>query len=373
MTIGNQQVGSDWSPSYSYRVWNGADDPSHKSSENAYTADGLIQSRWLTELYIKSPFYPYGWVLETNPPSNYYTSGKKSLPADDANVDLKALSKLVDKIRGHSFNLGIAMAESRQTLELLINSGYAVYRLAWAIRKGDIREALRALKGLPGQHRPGLLRKQMEARDFSSAFLSLRYGWGPLLNDIYEALRFLESRQMGRRPLVFRASAKSSSTVNDMVGPGYMPATQSLLVGYKVVLKESVSVARSLGLDNPASVLWEKLPWSFVFDWFIPIGSYLDSWSILGRLEATHVRTVFKRSQAYKLGGPPDTSTKKYIGGGFSSLRWQIVRTPGGSIDVPLPSAKALRDVFSLGHIANAAALFHQMAAGDFSGRRLRG
>ena len=31
-----------------------------------------------------------------------------------------------------------------------------------------------------------------------------------------------------------------------------------------------------LSLDNPAVLAWEALPYSFVVDWFIPIGDYLN-------------------------------------------------------------------------------------------------
>lgn len=32
-----------------------------------------------------------------------------------------------------------------------------------------------------------------------------------------------------------------------------------------------------VGLTNPLSVAWELIPFSFVVDWFLPIGKYLDA------------------------------------------------------------------------------------------------
>jgi hypothetical protein len=33
----------------------------------------------------------------------------------------------------------------------------------------------------------------------------------------------------------------------------------------------------SAGLVNPLSIAWELLPWSFVVDWFIPVGNTLEA------------------------------------------------------------------------------------------------
>jgi len=32
-----------------------------------------------------------------------------------------------------------------------------------------------------------------------------------------------------------------------------------------------------MGLINPAEVAWELTPWSFVVDWFIPVGNFLEA------------------------------------------------------------------------------------------------
>lgn len=37
--------------------------------------------------------------------------------------------------------------------------------------------------------------------------------------------------------------------------------------------------ATTLGLTNPAAIAWELVPFSFVVDWFIPIGNFLNSWT----------------------------------------------------------------------------------------------
>lgn len=49
---------------------------------------------------------------------------------------------------------------------------------------------------------------------------------------------------------------------------------------YNVRCEDSLkAVAANTGISNPALLAWELLPWSFVIDWFIPVGDYLESLS----------------------------------------------------------------------------------------------
>lgn len=41
----------------------------------------------------------------------------------------------------------------------------------------------------------------------------------------------------------------------------------------------NVAWASSLGLLNPAVLAWESVPFSFVIDWFLPVGNFLQSLS----------------------------------------------------------------------------------------------
>jgi hypothetical protein len=45
---------------------------------------------------------------------------------------------------------------------------------------------------------------------------------------------------------------------------------------YLFEMREELGFSRQLGLLDPLSVVWENIPYSFVVDWFIPIGDYLS-------------------------------------------------------------------------------------------------
>lgn len=45
---------------------------------------------------------------------------------------------------------------------------------------------------------------------------------------------------------------------------------------YRMNSEDRARLAQT-GIDNPALLAWELLPYSFVVDWFLPVGNYLES------------------------------------------------------------------------------------------------
>jgi hypothetical protein len=56
--------------------------------------------------------------------------------------------------------------------------------------------------------------------------------------------------------------------------------TESLFVKVVLHYEESGSglqTLQQLGITNPVGLIWELIPYSFIVDWFVPIGDYLSS------------------------------------------------------------------------------------------------
>ena len=58
------------------------------------------------------------------------------------------------------------------------------------------------------------------------------------------------------------------------------------------VSNPNVLLANRLGLLNPISVAWELVPFSFLIDWFVPVGNYLDSFTDFVGLEMSEQYTT---------------------------------------------------------------------------------
>lgn len=124
--------------------------------------------------------------------------------------------------------------------------------------------------------------------DFAArSWLELQYGWTPLLNDVYGAAE-LAAQLLVESPADFVVKATFRDTLNQDSAElqpysgdvADFTSTYSIRHKYIAYLKigdPEVRLHASLGLSNPALVAWEKVPFSFVADWFLPIGAFLDN------------------------------------------------------------------------------------------------
>jgi hypothetical protein len=119
-------------------------------------------------------------------------------------------------------------------------------------------------------------------------------------------------------------------------------------------------MASSTGISNPASVIWEKLPWSFVVDWFLPVGTFLNNLDYASGLEFHRgwISTkLVSSANATIADGKADSSGvhQNYTGGSDSIHGESYEREVLGSFPaVPLPR---LKNPLSLTHVANALSL----------------
>jgi hypothetical protein len=123
----------------------------------------------------------------------------------------------------------------------------------------------------------------------------------------------------------------------------------------------ALAQAASLGLTNPATWVWEKIPWSFVVDWLLPIGAYLDSMdATLGwtfRAGSTTKRVSGSVSQyvtpIIDKGTYSEQAASAAGSYGYKSLGRTVLLT------FPFPSKimNLIKNPLSTGHLANALAL----------------
>lgn len=350
MTTGNITIGSSSLPFYSSKVWSGANDPAHKAW-NPYTMTAFRQEKEPSiridrRTGVTDYPYMYGSTL-------WYPW----TPNFSANDQIQLLADIADKARGHSFNAGVFAAEFNQTLDLVGDRSKRVLDFLRYASRGRFLKAVRALNV------PGLV-KRGKAKSVADFVLEMRYGWLPLLGDIYEGMRFVESKTREPRTLTFKSSKTVVVANNSSTSPSRTPmhVKGKFTRRYIVVMTEQLSTARSLGLLNPAAVLWEKLPWSFVADWFIPIGTYLDVIGVIPHMKSSWRQTDFGRA-----GGFANSSEKlandpyyRYIGGScrYSAVRMvRYAESYPSRETVPLPTLAHLDKAFSLTHIQNLSAL----------------
>jgi hypothetical protein len=195
-------------------------------------------------------------------------------------------------------NLAQDLAQVGQLTNMI---GDSAHRLASSIRhvKGHrFKDAWRVLS-TPSVRSRGLgyrvTPKGSEPQPWKSVaenWLALQYGWKPLLMDIHEALRSLANAQI-YSPNVVRTARGTGKwkthTVTELgttsqwyQKTGYRMVTTytNCTIGMRYSIDSNfVQFLAQTGFTNPINLLWEVLPYSFVVDWFIPIGPYLETLS----------------------------------------------------------------------------------------------
>lgn len=343
--------GASATDSYFEKSWNGADG---KTTENAYS--GTITRVKRT----KSKLVPY-----PGSPATYHcdcSAFGQGILSWSANDELALQGKLIEKIRGHNFNLAVSAAEGREAVSLLVNAAGSLSKSVRNLRKGDVGGALRAL----GRSPSGVVkhRKPLNDKDISSTWLSIQYGWVPLLSDVFESFKAYEALTASARINTIRVRHTVDKKYNSSTSPGNWSCQGNSKYSktLKAVLRENISTARSLGLTNPAAVVWEKIPFSFVADWFIPIGDYVEALDVIPKLNATITRS----SKLSNTGSNPSlTAAGKlmYSDVGFNHYRTDIVSTREANVSlvVPTPNFNSVSDAISGKRMWNALALIHQV------------
>lgn len=220
-----------------------------------------------------------------------------SSPVIPNSLVLKAQSKLADTIKGHNFNLAVNAAQSKQLVEMVVGNLGKLGRAILALKHGNFANAARQLGAQPRTTR-------LKSTDISGRWLELQYGWLPSLSDTYEAAKAYEVLTAKERKTVFHAGAKQDVMVECSTSPGTYSARMKVRQGVHITaeLYEVLPATRSLGLMDPLSVVWEIIPYSFVVDWFVPIGTYLSALAVLPSLTGRFCTT---RSNVYAGMEPP--------------------------------------------------------------------
>ncbi|DAD52477.1 maturation protein [ssRNA phage SRR5467090_3] len=322
------------------------------------------------------PCQPSGiWRLFTGP---YIPSVPSKESIFTSNDDIRIISKLGARINDSDFNPAVFAATVHMSLETIADRAKKLAKSIAYLRKGDVRRSFHAVYG----HYPPKSRKingdrydlpirngrisAPQSRAVAQTVLEIQYGWRPLVNDAYEGAVWLAAKL--KKPMVHRQVQRLQRVgpASDLKPKTWISFTQQqVLVKKQIVAYLSEGFAdSSLNLWNPAEMAWELLPWSFVVDWFIPIGEYLNARGVASKLTGTFVTTTTyqKKFWGSRFYGDParcEEITNILDWGGIPPTWYetQISRSVSNSLIADLPTFKGLKKAASFEHCVNAVAL----------------
>lgn len=306
-----------------------------------------------------------------------------------ANDDIKLLAKLREKLSGSDFNAAVFLAELNPSLRLIGDTAIRLNKMYHHLRRADLAGAARTV--LEGTSRKPLvpykdMNKALKVTSMSLAerLLELRYGWQPLLSDVEGAAEFLAHRLQVPLEKVYKVRRRieksgEAFTYDGLHPPGAPPGPGMPYYGHKtpwtsyqaktisIAISERPDLIPSLGLNDPLPVAWELIPFSFVADWFIPIGEYLYTRGLQGIVKGKYMTSSYTYGAAYNTYGV--RCTNGAIAGfihesghvsAAPAMQWRkgisrVVSTTAPA--VPLPTFKPLAKAATWIHAQNAVAL----------------
>jgi len=245
--------------------------------------------RWETsECALKWDFPLYGLVYESKGQLSSYEQPHQEADAQlDPSLATEVLNKCLSQMLEDDVAFNAFMLQGKQSLRMVAD-------LATGIAHGTDKLMIANFKR-PKSFRKFLANAGDKAiSNFSSKYLEYLYGWKPLADDVENAFQSMIDGYTGPEQKTFRMRVrKSKKTTRDLVVTRPVGAYWTENWSYeqtmirenraKVVLNYQFpsQAGEMLPTMTPFGTAWELAPWSFVVDWFIPVGDWI------GAMEAT--------------------------------------------------------------------------------------
>ncbi|DAD52283.1 maturation protein [ssRNA phage SRR6960799_13] len=289
-------------------------------------------------------------------------------PADPwTGNDTNALiNKLHGKVAGSDFNLASAIgAEGKDTLKFIAETASRISRSITALKRGHVNKAISTLTQDRDLYRrkrgykmdDALVTDQTEiyrnvANEFfngskgrrkndnaidraADSWLNWQLAAAPLLGDVKAAAEQLAQRYGVPQTYRQKASNFKVAIKKPDSSPGAKCVIRQTRTDQSIVYyySEALDVPQLSGILDPEVVLWNALPWSFVADWFIPIGSWLEARGHANNLSGKFVLSVKTNRTLRSVYGVPGT-----LGGGYAYINGLDCVQETGSFVRTLPA-----------------------------------
>lgn len=302
-----------------------------------------------------------------------------------------AIAKLQSSVNLSQGSLAVGLAEANKTAAHLAHTATRLVNAYRALRKGRLGDfaselgiavPLKKIRGFGNQTRIQRA-KGSDMRQFaSSTWLEYSYGWKPLLSDFYaQAENFAEiliERQYVIREAKASKRIRTVYVASNVSGDGLWKSQNiiEIINGASYTVRYRIrdgahNVGNVFGMMNPLQVAWEVVPFSFVADWFLPIGSFLENLSAYNGLEfaggtLTQTRSVENTGKLVPGPGSVQSGKRLECGGINGSGRFSAYgKTRSLLSSFPSQSFPQFKDPRSFAHAASAIALLQSVFLGS--------
>lgn len=188
------------------------------------------------------------------------------------------ITAVLNQIKDAKVNLGVSWGERAEAASLVLETARSLKQLIRDLRRKEFSKLSKRLK-----------QKYGDWRYLPSSFLEFQFGWKPLFNDVYDvcnAILEADQAQPTRQFITAKAAQSRYSQGRTEYPQTFAPTVSVRKTRHDVKARidfgpnpalKSLATLDQWGILNPAEVAWELVPFSFVVDWFVPIGAFLSS------------------------------------------------------------------------------------------------
>lgn len=195
------------------------------------------------------------------------------------NAATLAVNKFIGELGSVRVNLYDLLRTRQESIQMVTDRCMQLFRAAQAFKKGRWRRGCEIL---------GIKKKRPKNSEFPQIWLEYSYGWAPFLGDIYTIC----DSMLTVPSTVVKKSYREDFALPIIRATGHLRFT-GVCVGKVLATAKSVvtldapfmHAMNQYGVLNPFAVAWEMVPFSFVADWFIPIGDYLNQFNATAGLK----------------------------------------------------------------------------------------
>jgi hypothetical protein len=340
----------------------------NRYEEYTYLRDGVWDPHWAPVHYVER--YTRHYAPDNYTPGQLGGFGQNPDDPYKGNVFASSLTKALNGLNKDSLQTGADLGEGRETLGMIASNASQIARALLAARQGNWG----AIPGILGMNR----RDVLNGKFLSNQWLQYQYGWKPLFGSLHDSVeKFMSPANPTPQLLISKGFAGHESTVTKNSLFDNSVSTLSIKQQAKTVLiaeiaRPGLRKAAEWGLVNPASVAWELVPFSFVVDWFVPVGNVLsaatDTAGLTFKAGYSNTKTTntwtytgpsYSNSQSYSQNGRIRTDTQARSPAKYQEKSWSFSRIP--LFGFPTPQFYAKTNPWSAPHIKNALALVRQL------------
>lgn len=199
----------------------------------------------------------------------------------------EAANKMLQKIAGIRVNALELYATRVETANTVAKRMMQLAQSALALKRGNWKQFKKHLGLSKTLKKPGAHKFE----DIPGLWLEYSFGWVPLYSDIYTIL----NKTFEPPSLKVKAVHKSDRTIDihrrsntyDQVGIKTYKTRVTCTADVQVDVPALAAISQ-YGLNNPAAVAWELVPYSFVVDWFLPVGDYIEQMGATAGLKVSN-------------------------------------------------------------------------------------